>query len=94
MNEQNEQEWPGPMFPPERRVFMPISEHRLQLAADQELAQAGRERKRRAWDVRLRREFAAARLARVAALEREQRRVQKAAAASRGGRRKGRRTEA
>jgi hypothetical protein len=84
-----QEEWPGPMFPPERRVFMPISEHRLQLAADQELAQAGRERKRRAWDVRIRREFAQARLARIAGLEREQRKVQKAAAAHRGGRRKG-----
>jgi hypothetical protein len=89
MNEQDEQEWPGPMFPPERRVFMPISEHRLELAAKQELADARRERARRARDVRIRREFAQARLARIAGLEREQRRVQKAAAASWGGRRTG-----
>jgi hypothetical protein len=84
-----QEEWPGPMFPPERRVFMPISEHRLQLAANRELVEARKERARMARHARVRRQLEEAREARIVALEREQLRVQKAAAAHRGGRRKG-----
>jgi hypothetical protein len=92
-NEQNEQEWPGPMFPPERRVFMPISEHRLELAARQELADARRERTRLVRHEKAFREYQGARVALLRELEGELAAdaEEKAAAAGRG--RRGRRKD-
>jgi hypothetical protein len=86
-----ERQWPGPMFPPERVVYMPISEHRLQLAANREHAEARRERANWVRRERLMQELREARERQVSVLEREQMLVRKAAAASRGGRRRDRR---
>jgi hypothetical protein len=88
-----QEEWPGPMFPPERRVFMPISEHRLQLAANQEFVEARNSRARMVRHEKAFREYQGARVALLGELEGELAAdaEEKAAAAGRG--RRGRRKD-